>query len=74
MLGNGIDSFAGKTFVGIYQTPTTSLEMKNDPSKWISVKLVTFFVICGSKFLGFCYEKTSLELSKLTKLHYVCRT
>ena len=64
-----IDSFAGKTFVGIYQTHTTSLEMKNDPSKWISVKLVTFFVICGSKFLGFCYEK--LLLNFLSWLNFI---
>ena len=28
----------------------TSLEIENDPSKWISVKLITFFVIWGSKF------------------------
>ena len=52
-----IDPFAGKRLVGIYQTHTTSLEMENDPSKWISVKLITFFVSWGSKFLDLNYKK-----------------
>ena len=30
-----IDPFAGKRLVGTHQTLTTSLEMENDPSKWI---------------------------------------
>ena len=63
-----IDPFAGKRLVGTYQTHTTSLEMENDPSKWISVKLITSFVSWGSKFSGFNKKKTSLELSKLNKL------
>ena len=63
-----IDPFAGKRLVGTHQTHTTSLEMENDPSKWISVKLITSFVSWGSKFSGFNLKKNFSWLFKLNKL------
>ena len=42
--------------------------MENDPSKWISVKLITSFVSWGSQFSGFNLKKNFSWLFKLNKL------